>query len=253
MCPEDSYCYFHVCSVETGVCQPRPEACPDIWAPVCGCDGETYSNTCYAALYGMSVDYLGPCQVVLSGRGTALVDGVLTEGEWVAAATVEFLATLPLPDGGTAPGTLYVMNDATELYLAVGIEGTPVDQGSVTFEFDNDNDHQWPEVDDDALQVSSRRGFADGFRTDAGRPALDTNDGGTSDGLGAVATDGQRLAFELSHPLDSADDSHDFSLSYYENVGVYLRLRLCAAGGCVDTFVPGPDAGTYSRIRILSP
>lgn len=26
--------------------------CPDIWEPVCGCDGNTYSNICYAMYYG---------------------------------------------------------------------------------------------------------------------------------------------------------------------------------------------------------
>lgn len=38
-----------------GECTLMPEACLDVWIPVCGCDGQTYSNTCYAAAQGVNV------------------------------------------------------------------------------------------------------------------------------------------------------------------------------------------------------
>jgi len=45
-----------------GQCAPRPEACYELYAPVCGCDNKTYDNTCYAASAGVTVAKAGACQ-----------------------------------------------------------------------------------------------------------------------------------------------------------------------------------------------
>lgn len=44
-----------------GVCAKRPDVYPEIWAPVCGCDGKTYSNEYEAAGFGVNVAYRGEC------------------------------------------------------------------------------------------------------------------------------------------------------------------------------------------------
>ena len=44
-----------------------PEACPEVYAPVCGCDGVTYSNACFADMAGVAIDYRGPCREVCGG------------------------------------------------------------------------------------------------------------------------------------------------------------------------------------------
>lgn len=46
---------------DIGQCKPAPSSCPDTGKTVCGCDGETYSNSCFAASAGVSVASGGTC------------------------------------------------------------------------------------------------------------------------------------------------------------------------------------------------
>ena len=45
-----------------GICTPIPEACTRQYDPVCGCNGQTYSNECVANSKGISASYAGECQ-----------------------------------------------------------------------------------------------------------------------------------------------------------------------------------------------
>ena len=46
--------------------EEKTEACIQLWDPVCGANGKTYSNECFAKIAGVTVQYKGACQNVKS-------------------------------------------------------------------------------------------------------------------------------------------------------------------------------------------
>ena len=65
-CDDGLYCQYgdaDVCGAADGggACALIPDACIELFAPVCGCDGVTYSNGCFANMAGQSVGHDGAC------------------------------------------------------------------------------------------------------------------------------------------------------------------------------------------------
>jgi Kazal-type serine protease inhibitor domain len=61
-CNADSFCAraLGACT-GFGFCVVMPEACIDVWDPVCGCDGQTYGNWCEAFAVGANISTEGEC------------------------------------------------------------------------------------------------------------------------------------------------------------------------------------------------
>jgi hypothetical protein len=207
--------------------------------------------------------------IVLTSFGTATVDGMMTPGEWDAAATVEFSANIPANDGGgTTPATLYVMNDGTSLYLGVRIKRSSFGGAtSAFFEIDNNHDGERDERDDVFgmnVGIFSPPDFVDGFRTfqppcpmNSLCGLLDLDFGGTSDGNSAASNDGEYTILEMAHPFNSGDP-YDVALAAGDRIGVALFLRLFAlnpsCGSCfadfADTFFPSSNAAGFGDLVV---
>jgi hypothetical protein len=184
----------------------------------------------------------------LTGFGRPVVDGRFTPDEWKGAGRVTYQVAVPVAQGGgTVPMTWFVMNDATDLYVAVRIarrlewDGLDVVLGSDIIAF-------WTRQ-----RVASYppAGFSDLFASGTCW-CLDTSAGGASDGSGAAAFSDGFSTYELSHPLDSADDAHDVSLG----PGAILPVNLDFAAekeGCASTTDCFSAAQRFlARIRIAA-
>jgi hypothetical protein len=174
----------------------------------------------------------GPSAVTLSAWAatTPTIDGVISAGEWIDAATADFTLAYC---SESHDATLHVKNDDTYLYLAAVVRDEEYSNLAemyhdfANFYFDNDNDGT-TDVGEDGLAVRfDNTVFRDTHNPNGvnGWSYSDDGYGGTNDLVGATThtnpvPDGVGdYTFEYRHPLDSADNAHDFSLSPGDTVG----------------------------------
>jgi hypothetical protein len=161
-----------------------------------------------------------------SGLGTATIDGVRTPGEWDDAATAD--VSIRNADGQVVtPATFYLMNDASNLYVALRVAGSAA-RMIWTVQFDRDLDGR-AESGDDVIGIDAGV-FLDRVLRDtrAGtvEPADDTAGGGTRDGAGALRLTAGETVFEIAHPLASGDAA-DFNLAPGGRLGLRSSLKQC--------------------------
>jgi hypothetical protein len=95
-CDAGQYCEFELgCGAgdQEGTCKAVPQACTRELAPVCGCDDNTYSNSCEAHAAGVSVAKKGACESEEKKCVRAGCSGQLCmeEGQPGGITTCEFL------------------------------------------------------------------------------------------------------------------------------------------------------------------
>jgi hypothetical protein len=189
-------------------------------------------------------------QVTFRGWGTAVVDGTLNVNEWDGAGRFPFLVDTSPVGNGKVPATFYVMNDSTNLYFALRVAAPDLGDSDFFAEFLGSPPIPFPEGND-ILQVKPT-GFEDLFFHPVSpnywdyQPDLDY--GGTRDGQSAVGESGGELVYEFSHPLDSPDDGHDFSVGIPSHMEFFGSFQYCF-GYCPAAYIP---ASSGSRLVIVS-
>ena len=188
---------------------------------------------------------LGPEFLV---TGPPLIDGNMQPGEWNGATTTEF--DVNLPEGGTTKATLFVQNDATNLYLAVLYQRETADAAHLlNFEFDNNGNGLGPEPGDDYLTFTPTSGFSDSHRSLCGVLPVTCVTTDRTDGFAGFSIIQGTVVYEFAHPLNSGDVGNDFALTPPATIGVLLQLDV----GTAHTRFPAGVFPTYQSISMTSP
>lgn len=210
----------------------------------------TFAVVVAAVVLGVASSGARSAPPLLSASGTATIDGVMGPGEWANAAKVDFAVKRSPGWSAAGSGSMLVMNDAVNIYVAFVIPGSTPPASSVGVNFDGDADGTLTEGDD-VILLNPSIGFYDEFFSkkppcpaDASFGCLgifDTDGGGTNDGAGQMRNNGSYSFYEMSHPLNSADDGHDFSLAAGDLIAItqYSGFRECDGQTCADSYLPG--------------
>lgn len=177
------------------------------------------------------------------------IDGNIEDDEWASAHKVTF-------NSKYGESTIYVMNDATNLYFALKIRDTNLgdiigqfDQVVIDFHLPDDGSPYG--AGDDLIGCAPPRSFDDSHNLGNDVFSADRQ----VDGECAVTRIGNFNHFELRHPFNSGDPQ-DIALGYGQSVAV--RFVIFDEGRVADVFpkttdARNPNTGTWASIRIASP
>lgn len=182
-----------------------------------------------------------------------VVDGTFAPFEWDTADTVDL--PVNLPEGGSVPGRIYVMNDADFLYVALQIKrGTPDLASSFAITLDANRDARVTGGDDLFLISHSDSdgdlAFDDvlyvGDKCPTGGicTAFDTDRGGTNDVTAASGFDGTYVTYELAKPLMTGD-LNDAAMPARSSLGMKFVIRLLGPNVYADTHYPTYPNGRF--------
>jgi len=188
------------------------------------------------------------------------IDGAFSPFEWDSATTLDIQVNLP--EGGVAPGRIYVMNDDKFLYVALRIKRSVPDPASSFFIGLDANDDAYVSAGDDVFGISHSSPEGDLAFDDVlwsggtCRPgglctSDDTNRGGTNDVIAAFGFDGAYMTYELSKQL-MIDDPNDAALSPQSTIAMRFSLRLLGPNVLADTFYPTYPNGRHGLTVLIS-
>jgi len=147
---------------------------------------------------------------VLSGYGTATIDGVRSAGEWDGADVISVFGDK------SENSVLLVMNDDDNLYFGLYVvDDLLAPNDNMGFSFDNSHNGIF-DVNDDSGGVTASGGIADNFFNGTffvRDPKIH--------GIGVAQNDGSGNFWEFSKPLRSGDEG-DFNLSVGDTLGFCL-------------------------------
>lgn len=174
------------------------------------------------------------------GYGTPVIDGNVDAIEWSEADTYTQVMS-----GSTLIGTLFVLQDHTNIYLGFVIDDDELTTGywygllgdTVEIFFDDDNSGALFEINENKISINPVTPYRDKHFTNITGSSTDdiSQPGGQTDGQGFVTRQGDYNHFELSFPLCSGD-TYDFCLS----AGSVLGLQVQYSDFGTDTAEPSP-------------
>ncbi|MBI4539587.1 MAG: hypothetical protein HY704_08795 [Gemmatimonadetes bacterium] len=186
--------------------------------------------------------------VYVLAAGTPVLDGTIGAGEWSAAQ--QFTFTAQLNGGGTAPGTLYVMNDGSEIFVGVRFAQSAL-PSDLNLWVGFDPDKNGLDDGDDAVDIWLNSGgnvyFRDRYQA-AGTDHLDVDDIGRDNGRAAVKNAGGYTAIELAHPFDDRDGDHDLLTAPDQTLCLNITLYL----GSTMTPIAGSTAACTFQIELAA-